>query len=118
VGSGGKNYRLLYIRFAGNVINWTYNVVANTNHKRGFSNQAKTNVPTFRNNFYFNTVNLLSLAEGNEEAITFFDNDEFGGNGTDIATDPFKDAANYDFTIVNEKISDKGAGDPRWLVAQ
>lgn len=118
VGSGGKNYRLLYIRFAGNVINWTYNVVANTNHKRGFSNQAKTNVPTFRNNFYFNTVNLLSLAEGNEEAITFFDNDEFGGNGTDIATDPFKDAANYDFTIVNEKISDKGAGDPRWLAAQ
>ena len=118
VGSGGKNYRLLYVRFAGNVINWTYNVVANTNHKRGFSNQAKTNVPTFRNNFYFNTVNLLSLAEGNEEAITFFDNDEFGGNGTDIATDPFKDAANYDFTIVNEKISDKGAGDPRWLAAQ
>lgn len=118
VGSGGKNYRLLYVRFAGNVINWTYNVVANTNHKRGFSNQAKTNVPTFRNNFYFNTLNLLSLASGNEEAITFFDNDEFGGNGTDVATDPFKDAANHDFTIVNENISDKGAGDPRWLAAQ
>lgn len=118
VGSGGKNYRLLYVRFAGNVINWTYNVVANTNHKRGFSNQTKTNVPTFRNNFYFNTLNLLSLASGNEEAITFFDNDEFGGNGTDVATDPFKDAANHDFTIVNENISDKGAGDPRWLAAQ
>ena len=118
VGSGGKNYRLLYVRFAGNVINWTYNVVANTNHKRGFSNQAKTNVPTFKNNFYFNTLNLLSLAAGNEEAITFFDNDEFGGNGTDVATDPFRDAANHDFTIVNEKISDKGAGDPRWLAAQ
>ena len=109
VGNGGANYRLLYVRFAGNVINWTNNVVANTNNKRGFSNQTSTAIPTFRNNFYFNTLNLLSLAAGNEEKVQFFDEE-----GTDVAANPFKDAANADFTIIDEKIKDKEAGDPRW----
>lgn len=109
VGNGGANYRLLYVRFAGNVINWTNNVVANTNNKRGFSNQTSTAIPTFKNNFYFNTLNLLSLAAGNEEKVQFFDEE-----GTDVAANPFKDAANADFTIIDEKIKDKDAGDPRW----
>lgn len=109
VGNGGANYRLLYVRFAGNVINWTNNVVANTNNKRGFSNQTSTSVPTFNNNFYFNTLNLLSLAAGNEEKVQFFDEE-----GTDVTANPFKDAANADFTIIDEKIKDKEAGDPRW----
>lgn len=115
VGSAGANYRLLYVRFAGNVISWTNNVVANTNYKRGFANQASTSVPTFKNNFYFNTVNLLSAGATADATITFFDNDTFGGNGTEVTADPFKDAANGDFTIMNEKIADKGAGDPRWI---
>ena len=109
VGNGGANYRLLYVRFAGNVINWTNNVVANTNNKRGFSNQTSTSVPRFNNNFYFNTLNLLSLAAGNEEKVQFFDEE-----GTDVTANPFKDAANADFTIIDEKIKDKEAGDPRW----
>lgn len=109
VGNGGANYRLLYVRFAGNVINWTNNVVANTNNKRGFSNQTSTSIPTFNNNFYFNTLNLLSLAAGNEEKVQFFDEE-----GTDVTANPFKDAANADFTIIDEKIKDKEAGDPRW----
>lgn len=109
VGNGGANYRLLYVRFAGNVINWTNNVVANTNNKRGFSNQTSTSIPTFNNNFYFNTLNLLSLAAGNEEKVQFFDEE-----GTDVTANPFKDAANADFTILDEKIKDKEAGDPRW----
>ena len=109
VGNGGANYRLLYVRFAGNVINWTNNVVANTNNKRGFSNQTSTAIPTFKNNFYFNTLNLLSLAAGNEEKVQFFDED-----GIDVANNPFKDAANANFTIIDEKIKDKEAGDPRW----
>ena len=109
VGNGGANYRLLYVRFAGNVINWTNNVVANTNNKRGFSNQTSTAIPTFKNNFYFNTLNLLSLAAGNEEKVQFFDED-----GIDVAANPFKDAANADFTVIDEKIKDKEAGDPRW----
>lgn len=110
VGSGDANYRLLYVRFAGNVINWTNNVVANTNHKRGFSNQKNTAIPTFKNNFYYNTVNLVSAGATADATITFYDTD-----GTEVTGDTFKDAANADFTIVNEKIKDKEAGDPRWL---
>ena len=110
VGSGDANYRLLYVRFAGNTINWTYNVVAGFNNKRGFGNQANTAVPTFKNNFYYNTVNLLSAGSTADATITFFDND-----GTELSADPFKDAANADFTVTNESVKDKEAGDPRWI---
>lgn len=110
VGSAGANYRLLYVRFAGNVINWTNNVVANTNYKRGFSNQAKTNMPTFKNNFYYNTVNLVSAGATADATIIGYDSE-----GTEVAADPFKDAANADFTVTDEKIKDKEAGDPRWI---
>ena len=109
VGAGDANYRLLYVRFAGNVISWTNNVVANTNHKRGFSNQKSTGIPTFKNNFYFNTVNLVKAGDTADATIQFFDEE-----GTEVATDPFKDAANGDFTIVNETIKDKEAGASRW----
>ena len=113
VGNGEANYRLLYVRFAGNAINWTNNVVANTNNKRGFSNQSSTAIPTFKNNFYYNTLNLLSLADGNEEKIQFFDED-----GTDVKANPFQDADNANFTVIDEKIKDKEAGDPRWIIIQ
>ena len=113
VGSANANYRLLYVRFAGNTINWTNNVVANTNYKRGFSNQKNTAIPTFKNNFYFNTVNLVSAGSTADATITFFD-----AEGTEVAADPFKDAAKFDSTITDEKIKDKEAGDPRWLGAQ
>lgn len=113
VGSADANYRLLYVRFAGNVLNWTNNVVANTNYKRGFSNQAKTNMPTFKNNFYYNTVNLVSAGATADPTIIGYDSE-----GTEVAADPFKDAANGDFTIMNEKIADKEAGDPRWIATE
>lgn len=113
VGSDNANYRLLYVRFAGNVINWTNNVVANTNYKRGFSNQAKTNMPTFKNNFYYNTVNLVSAGSTADATIIGYDSE-----GTEVAADPFKDAANADFTVTDEKIKDKEAGDPRWYSAE
>ena len=107
VGSGGANYRLLYVRFPGNTISWTNNIVAGTNHKRGFANQAATSVPTFSNNFYYNTTNLVSKGETGDEKITFFDED-----GKVLTTDPFKDAANHDFTIIDENVYN--VGDPRW----
>ena len=109
VGNGDANYRLLYVRFVGNTISWTNNVVANTNNKRGFSNQKNTAIPTFKNNFYFNTVNLISAGSTADATITFFDEE-----GTEVTANPFKDAANADFTVVDEKIKDKDAGDPRW----
>jgi hypothetical protein len=110
VGNGEANYRLLYVRFAGNTINWTNNIVSGFNNKRGFANQASTAIPTFQNNFYFNTVNLVSAGATADASITFFDAD-----GTELAADPFQDAANGNFTITSEKVKDKEAGDPRWI---
>lgn len=110
VGSGGANYRVFYIRFAGNKITFTNNIMVGTNYKRGFANQTKTDQePTLSGNVYFNTVNLLSLADGNSEAISWFDT-----AGTEL--DPqFKDAANGDFTVQNDKVKDTKAGAPRWM---
>ena len=110
VGSGDANYRLLYVRFADNNTTWTNNLIAGTNYKRGYSNQSATNEPVFRNNMYFNTVNLISAGETADATITFFDKD-----GKEITTNPFKDAANADFTIVDTSVNDKEAGDTRWI---
>lgn len=109
VGNGDANYRLLYVRFGGNSITWTNNIVAEFNNKRGFANQKTTSIPTFSKNYYYNTLNLVSLADGNTEAITFFDE-----AGVVLSQSPFKDAENADFTITNEDISYYGIGDPRW----
>ena len=81
--------------------------MAGTNHKRGFANQAATSVPTFSNNFYYNTTNLVSKGETGDEKITFFDED-----GKVLTADPFKDAANHDFKIIDENVYN--VGDPRW----
>ena len=109
VGDGAANYRFFYVRFKGNSITFTNNVVADFNNKRGFSEQKNTAVPTFANNYYFNTKNLVSLEDGNTQAIQFFDKD-----GKELAESPFKNAANADYTIVNDDISYDGIGDPRW----
>jgi hypothetical protein len=115
VGNGNANYRLLYVRFQGNTINWTNNVVSGFCNKRGFSEQKNTAIPTFSKNFYHNTKNLTKEgdnAETKDGAVTikFYDSE-----GTEIADDPFTDAANGNFTITNEKIKDEEAGDPRWI---
>lgn len=110
VGNGNANYRFFYVRFAGNKITFTNNIVVNFNNKRGFANQSSTDQdPTLDNNFYFNTANLISLADGNTEKVSWFDE-----KGTDI--DPkFANPANGDFTVGETKVSDKKAGDPRWI---
>lgn len=104
-GGDAPNYRILYVRFAGNSIIFTNNIVSNSNYKRGFSDQAKTSVPTFGNNNYWNTVNLVANDGGTG---TIFDAD-----GTTL--DPgYKDAANGDFTLSNEDLIYEQVGDPRW----
>ncbi len=110
VGSGNANYRLLYLRFANNSTTWTNNLIAGTNNKRGYSNQSATNEPIFKNNIYYNTVNLISAGETADPTIVFFDKD-----GREITSNPFKDADNADFTVIDATVNDKEAGDTRWI---
>lgn len=110
VGNGGANYRFFYVRFKGNSITFTNNIVADFNNKRGFANDSKTSNPEFSGNYYFNTQNLLSLADGNTEKILFFDT-----AGKNLAESPFAKAANNDYTLVNEDVAYDKAGDPRWI---
>ena len=109
VGSGGANYRVFYIRFVGNKITFTNNIMVGTNYKRGLANQKNTDPdPTLDNNIYFNTVNLISAGDTADATISWFDT-------KGIELDPqFKDAANGNFTIGNDNVKDKKAGDPRW----
>lgn len=95
--------RILYVRFAGNSIVFTNNIVSNT--QANFSNQSSTGVPAFEGNYYWNTPALN--AEGG--AGKFIDT-------TGKEQNPgYVDAANGDFTVSNEDIMYNGAGDPRWL---
>ncbi len=103
VANGGK--RLLYVRYVGNVINWTNNIVSNTGAV--WSNQSKTGVPTFQNNVYFNCAKLnVADVEGKTNMFA----DEAGKE----ADPEYKNAAKGDFTIGNESVKKLGVGDPRW----
>lgn len=97
--------RVLYVRYAGNVINFKNNIVSNTvGH---FSNQSKTSAPAFENNNYFNATGFNVSGDNANAKIL----DETG-----FSNDPqYKDAAKGDFTIGNLEVSDKKQGSPRWL---
>lgn len=109
VGSGNANYRVFYVRFAGNKITFTNNIMVGTNYKRGFANNKATDQdPTLDNNVYWNTENLISAGSSADATISWFD-----GKGANM--DPkFADAAKGDFTIGNDNVKDTKAGDPRW----
>lgn len=111
VGNGNANYRLFYVRFAGNKIVFTNNIVSGFNNKRGFTAQKETDTtPTLSNNFYHNTTNLLSAGATADTNIKWFDTE-----GTELTTSPFSNAANYDFTLnPDSEPARSGAGDPRW----
>ena len=109
VGSGGANYRVFYVRFKNNTITFTNNIMVGTNYKRGFANNANTDqAPTLDGNIYFNTENLIEAGASADATISWFDK-----AGT-VLDPKFKDAANGDFTIGNDDVKDKKAGDPRW----
>lgn len=129
VGGANANYRLLYVRFAGNKITFTNNLVVGTDYKRGFTNQSSTDSePTLNNNFYFECENLTSPGNGADNSIAWFDTDssaydiesETGskirgkGNGTVLSSSPFLNAS-PDFTLNPDGDAFKaGVGDPRW----
>ena len=97
--------RILYVRFKGNSITFTNNIV--TASAGNFSNQKNTAVPTFENNFYFEAAGYVT--EGANTNALFVDK-----TGT-IADPQFKDAANGDFTLGSDAVKDNKAGDPRWF---
>lgn len=109
--SNGK--RLLYVRFAGNVINWTNNIVSNT--KAVYTNQSKTNTPTYTNNYYFGCSNASIFAASDAETKVYWNGDVNAKNGADPM---YKDASNGDFTLGNEDVVKLNVGDPRWYTAQ
>lgn len=96
--------RILYVRFKGNSINFTNNIVASS--AGNFSNQKNTAEPTFSNNIYFEADGFVTSG-ANANAL-FVD-----GEGT-ILDPQFADATNGNFTIGNDNVKDKKAGDPRW----
>lgn len=103
--------RLLYVRFVGNKITWTNNLVTNT--KAVYTNQSKTSPITYQNNYYFGcaSANLFAASMPDAEPATFWNGDTSGSNGEDPK---YKDAANGDFTLGNESVAKKKVGDPRW----
>ncbi len=113
--NGADAKRLLYVRFVGNQIEWTNNIVSNT--KAVYTNQSKTSTPTYTNNHYFNCSNANLFAPSNTEADpkVYWNGDV---NGKNDADPKYKDAAKGDFTIGNEDVAKLKVGDPRWYTAQ
>lgn len=103
--------RLLYVRFVGNSIKWTNNLVTNT--KAVYTNQSKTSTPEYSNNYYFGCSNANLFAASNPDADpkTYWSGDVNGKNGEDPK---YADAANGNFTIGNSNVSKLKVGDPRW----
>lgn len=109
--SSGK--RLLYVRFVGNAINWTNNIVSNT--KAVYTNQSKTNPISYTNNYYFSCSNASIFAASDAETKVYWNGDVNAKNGADPK---YKDAANGDFTLGNEDVAKLKVGDPRWYSAE
>lgn len=105
--SNDSSRRLLYVRFKGNSITFTNNMISNMpNCGRGFSDNSNTAEPTFKNNNYFNTKNLVS--DGGDGKAKFFDADGY-------TFDPgYANAAGGDFTLSHEDLIYYQVGDPRW----
>jgi hypothetical protein len=100
-------YRILYVRKGCTTINFKNNIVAGTAGVKGFTDQSSTVTPTFSNNVYYNTSNLVSAVDGSSAKI-------YDASGT-VADPKFKDAANGDFTVGDEDIAYKKVGASRWL---
>ena len=99
----GSSRRLLYVRFAGNEISFTNNIVASSDGI--FTNQASTGIPDFANNNYFEAPNYLP---GGSTSSKFFD--ESG-----LSFDPeFGNPASGNFSVKNVDVISLGIGDPRW----
>ena len=111
VGDGAQNRQMFYNRFADNKVTFTNNIVSGWNNKRGFTNDKTTDTKaTLSGNYYHNTLNLMSLADGNTQAVRWFDTE-----GTALTDEPFEDASSANFTITDPVLKANAPGDPRWI---
>lgn len=100
--SNGNNRRMLYIRWAGNEITFTNNILANT--AGYYTNQAATNIVTMSGNNYHSAPNFTASTQSGAKNDT----------GTYTTYDPqFANPASGDFTVGNT--NNVFVGDPRWL---
>lgn len=104
-GTTSNYHGMFYIRTTGNIITFKNNIVSNSTTGI-FSNQAKTNKPTFDGNVYWNSDGMSKSGGTNAK---FYDD-----NSPKLLDPQYQDAANGDFTIGNDNVKDTGAGDPRW----
>jgi len=102
--SNGATRRILYIRLANHQINFTKNILANT--EGYYSNQAITTITTMANNNYFNAPYFTESATAGAKNDT----------GTFTNLNPgFADAANGNFTLANADLRFNQIGAPRWF---
>lgn len=89
-----------------------------------FNMQCKTGSVKFTNNLMYNSVNAETSSTNHKNTpAPEFDNNVYSEGCKFAAWDTtgkvlnpqFKDAANGDFTITNDDVKDKKAGDPRWI---
>lgn len=104
--SNATGKRLLYVRNGCSAINWTNNIVTNT--VAVWSNQAKTLVPTFKNNVYYACPNL------NKEVLGPPIINAFKDDSATVIDPNYKDAAKGDFTIGEEKVIKLEVGPEKW----
>ncbi len=102
--SNGSTRRLLYIRLANHQINFTKNIIANT--EGYYSNQTATTITTMANNNYFNAPNFTASTTAGAKNDT----------GTFTTLNPgFANPANGNFTLSNADLRTNQIGDPRWF---
>lgn len=102
--ANGATRRVLYIRLTNHQINFTKNILANT--EGYYSNQAITTITTMANNNYFNAPNFTASTTAGAKNDT----------GTFTSLNPgFTDAANGNFTLGNADLKFNRIGDPRWF---
>lgn len=95
--------RIFYTRFSTHTLVSKNNIFDSTNAL--YANQSTTSTPTFTNNNYTNTANLITVAASPIK---------YDASGTSL--DPgFTNAASGDFTISNQTLKDNLVGDPRWI---
>ena len=93
------------VRATPSIYEVTYNIVANV--ETSISGRTAAMKPKMKKNVWFNIGETFYTGCIDAELAA-------DGGGVVLSADPFKDAANGDFTLTNAVVMSLGAGDPRW----